>query len=184
MTFLLEFISYAYLEKWFHNIPDEKMNNRFMLHLNTFFETVLLILYFRTFFKKPSIRWFYVGLVVSFVLFHILDLLFIESYLDFPTVPRTTECALIMLLILTFFVNLFYESSVLNLIGFPHFWMVSGFLLFFAGTFFMNIVGNLSTEEERVGFYIYDIHSYLNIFLNIIYTITLWLGSRRLVLAR
>jgi fatty-acid desaturase len=89
-----------------------------------------------------------------------------------------------MILSIAFFINIFQQSTIVNLLEYPGFWLVSGLLLYFAGTFFMNIVGQVVLYEKVLGFDVYDIHSFLNIFLNIIYTIALWMSSRRLISAQ
>lgn len=177
-----ELVTFVYIN-WL-NISEKEKNNMFVFHFFILAETVILILYFRSFLRNRTQKIIYFLLMTFFIGFHVLDLIKWESIKDFPSIPSTIECILLILLSILFFIRLFNESDIINLVTYPHFWMVSGLLLFFAGTFFMNIVGNLTIKENNLGFNIYDIHSYLNIFLNIIYTITLWLGSRRLVLAR
>lgn len=153
----------------------------FVLHIFTFCEGILLILYFRSFFNKEWVKKSFIALFVGFAGIAISDIIFWESLDEFPAITRTIECVIIMILSILFFINLFQQSSVSNLIQYNHFWLASGLLLFFAGTFFMNIVGSLVIHKNNLGFNIYDIHSFLNIFLNIIYTIALWMSSRRLI---
>ena len=185
VALLCELITYGYIFicDWI-GVIDSAKNNMFVFHFFILCETTILIFYFRSFLRNLMQRRIYVLLAILFLLFHITDLITWETLKDFPSIPSTIECILLILLSIVFFIRLFHESEIINLIKYPHFWMVSGLLLFFAGTFFMNIVGDLAIKENNLGFDIYAIHSYLNIFLNIIYTITLWLGSRRLVLAQ
>jgi hypothetical protein len=49
---------------------------------------------------------------------------------------------------------------------------------------FQNILTDTYQTTELIQFNIYDIHSYLNIFLNIIYTIVLWMANRELISER
>lgn len=166
------------------HVPNEERNNMFVFHFFVLAETIILSIYFRTFTQNQKLRFLYLIIALVFSIFYAIDLTFWESIKEYPAISSTVKCILVILFCITFFIQLFQKSEVINLLEYPHFWMVSGLLLFYSGTFFMNIVGDLVIKENDIGFDIYAIHSYLNIFLNIIYTITLWLGSRRLVLAR
>ena len=153
----------------------------FLYHIFTFCESILLILYFRTFFQQRWVRNILLLLLTLFSIFVLLNIKFWEPLTHYPSIPRMIECILMMVFSIIFFMNLFQQSIVTNLIEYPHFWLASGLLLYFAGTFFMNLVGQMVLDRKKLGFDVYDIHSVLNIFLNIIYTIALWMGSRRLI---
>ena len=162
-------------------IVDGQKNNMFLFHIFTLCEGVLLILYFKTLFQQKWFRNTLLTLLLSFSAIAFLNVWLWEPLDHYPSIPRMLECILMMVLAIVFFTNVFQQSAVTNLIEYPHFWMVSGLLLYFAGTFFMNIVGPFVLDTKKLGFDVYDIHSVLNIFLNIIYTIVLWMGSRRLI---
>ncbi len=178
ITLILDSIIYYYF------ITGQNKNNMFLFHVFTFLEMILLILYFRSFFRQNWIRRMFFVLLLLFSVMVVLNIFYWESLDDFPSIPRTIECVVVMILSILFFINLFQQSTVSSLMRYNHFWLVSGLLLFFAGTFFMNIVGSLVINKNDLGFNVYDIHSFLNIFLNIIYTIALWMSSRRLISAQ
>ena len=178
ITLILDSIIYYYF------VTGQNKNNMFLFHAFTFFEMILLFLYFRTFFQQIWAKNALIVLLILFALIAIINPLYWESLDEFPSITRTIECILIMILSILFFLNLFQQSNITNLLQYSHFWLVSGLLLFFAATFFMNIVGSLVINQNNLGFNVYDIHSFLNIFLNIIYTIALWMSSRRLISAQ
>lgn len=178
-TLLLDTFSELYISDLYQST--HKKNNMFLYHIFTLCEGVLLILYFRSFFQQKWVKNTLLTLLIAFSILTMLSLKFWESLDSYPSITRSIECVIVMILSILFFVNLFQQSSVSNLVLYNHFWLVSGLLLFFAGTFFMNIVGQLVLQKNNLGFNIYDIHSFLNIFLNIIYTIALWMSSRRLI---
>lgn len=185
ISLLCEITSFAYINLCdYLHIPDEEKNNMFVFHFYVFAETIILTFYFRAFSQSTLVRSLYLIIATLFVLFYIFDLIFLETITDYPAISSMLRCIMVILFSIIFFIQTFLKSEIINLFLYPHFWMVSGLLLFYSGTFFMNIVGDLVIKENNLGFDIYAIHSYLNIFLNIIYTITLWLGSRRLVLAQ
>lgn len=178
-TLFIEVFSECYISDLYQT--NNLKNNMFLYHIFTFCEGILLTLYFRTFFQQ---KWIRNMLLIILTLFSILVLLNIwlwEPLDDYPSIPRMVECILMMVLSIIFFMNVFQQSTVTNLIEYPHFWLVSGLLLYFAGTFFMNLVGQTVLDKKKLGFDVYDIHSFLNIFLNIIYTIVLWMSSKRLI---
>lgn len=188
INFLVFFILTINLANLYYlSIPSKdplEKNNMFFFHIYTLVEGLLLIYYYSLFFQSKKIKFLLILVSIGFLSTCMMDIFMLDTIKSYPSIPRTIECVLIILLSIFFFVNLFHKSEVIELVYYPHFWMVSGYLLFFAGTFFMNIVGKLVNEENAVGYNIYDIYYYLNIFLNIIYTITLWLASRRLVLVQ
>lgn len=181
-TLILDSINVYYVSDYC--VVQGLKNNMFLFHIFTFLEAILLILYFREFFQQTWIRKVLLTLSGAFSFLVFLNVILWESLDQYPSITRSLECILIMILSIIFFVYLFQKSEVLNLIMYPHFWLVSGLLLFFAGTFFMNIVGSLVINQNELDFNVYHIHSFLNIFLNIIYTIALWMSSRRLISAQ
>lgn len=181
-TLILDAFSEYYISELY--ISETQKNNMFLFHIFTLFEGILLILYFRTFFQQKWVRNTLLTLLLAFSTLTIVSLKIWEPIDSYPSITRSVECLMIMILSILFFVNLFQQSTVSNLIQHNHFWLASGLLLFFAGTFFMNIVGQLVLQKNNLGFNVYDIHSFLNIFLNIIYTIALWMSSRRLISAQ
>lgn len=178
VNLILNLFNEYYISSYFKS---ENKNNMFLFHFSTLCECLLLILYFRTFFHLKWVRNTLLALLPSFPVFMLLNLTFWEPLTHYPSIPRMVECILIMVLSIIFFMNVFQQSIITDLVQYPHFWLVSGLLLYFAGTFFMNIVGQSILDNKKLGFDVYDIHSVLNIFLNIIYTIALWMGSRRLI---
>ena len=160
------------------------INNYVIFHLFTFGGSIFLMLYYRSLIQNKVFRNLVLIILIAFLLFSIISDIFWVSLNAHPSMVRYTECIIQMVLCLFFFVDLFQKSDVKNLIYYPHYWMVSGFLLYFSGTFFMNLTGDIAVMTKQMGFNGYFIHSILNIFLNIIYTIVLWLGSKESISVR
>ena len=175
-TFLLEIISSYLMFKGINNMP--------LFHLFTFGESVFLVLYFQLLSRNKIFRLLITIFLISFLIYSICSVIFVTSLYAHPSSVRYIECILQMILCLFFFADLFGKSEVKNLLYFPHYWMASGLLLYFSGTFFMNIVSDSDLVSDEIGFDVYTIHSILNIFLNIIYTIVLWLGSKESISVR
>ena len=160
------------------------INNYVIFHLFTFAGSIFLMLYYHSLIQNKIYRNLALIIIISFLLFSIISIIFWVSLNAHPSMVRYIECILQMVLCLFFFADLFKKSEVKKLLYYPHYWMVSGFLLYFSGTFFMNIVGDIEIVPDQLGFDVYIIHSILNIFLNIIYTIVLWLGSKESISVR
>lgn len=160
----------------YHHI--EGKNNMYLFHLFTSTEMIFLTFYFRSLFQGNLVKRMLEVLLIGFLAFSVWNVYNNEPLHVFPSRQRYTECILIILVSMYFFIQLFQRSQVTNLTTYPHYWLVSGFLLYFAGTFFLNIVGDIAINTNKLGFFAYDIHSVLNIFLNITYTLALWLNRR------
>jgi hypothetical protein len=154
------------------------INNLALFHLFTLIECIFIIFYFGTLLERKTDKWLLSITLFLFIVFSIWNVLKQESLDTYPSNQRVAECILIMLLCMYFFWDLFRKSQIPDLISYPHYWLVSGFLLYFAGTFFLNIVGKIAITTDKLGFYAYNIHSILNIFLNVIYTTVLWMSKR------
>jgi hypothetical protein len=169
---ILEFTAEFYLR--------QDTNNMFILHIYTFVEHIFLILYFRSLYEQKIVKHVLTGLMVAFLSFSVINVLKWEPLDTLPSTQRSIECIIGMLLGLYFFIDLFQKSNVTNLARYPHYWLVSGFLLYFAGTFFLNIVGDVAITTNQLSYDAYDIHAVVNTILNIIFTIVLWMGNKAL----
>jgi len=156
------------------------INNMLLFRLYTYFEAVLLIFYYRRVFTTRELKLFCSIMLIAFLLFSVGNLFpwNWERFARHNSIQRGVECIWAIILCVVFYINLFNQSTVTNLTTYPHFWMTSGFLLYFAGTMFQSILMDTYQTTELIQFDISDIHACLNIFLNIIYTIVLWMASR------
>lgn len=156
------------------------INNMLLFRLYTYVEAALLIIYYRSILKTPRQQHFCLFMISAFLLFSVVNLFpwNWENFMHHNSIQRGAECIWAIVLFIVFYISVFNDAVVINLLRYPHFWMISGFLLYFAGTMFQNILTDTYQTTELIQFNIYDIHSYLNIFLNIIYTIVLWMASR------
>jgi hypothetical protein len=155
------------------------------LHIFTWGENILLGIYFYLLYERQLVKTLVLGTMMLFGVFWIYKLIMHSQMLQLPpTSLRLIECVIMMLLCIYFYFELFLSSQTVNLMRYPHYWLVSGFLLYFAGTFFLNLVGDMAINSARLGFYGYDIHSVLNIFLNLIFTLTLWIGRKASISAQ
>jgi hypothetical protein len=161
------------------------LNNLPYFHIFTWVENILLSSYFYMIYQKKIARMTVVSVALLFILFWLVGAIsYPESLYMMPRDSRMTECVIMMIFCIYFYFELFLDSRMVNLTRYPHYWLVSGFLLYFAGTFFLNLVGDMAIDMAQLGFYGYDIHSILNIFLNLIFTLTLWIGRKASISAQ
>lgn len=175
-TLVMEGTGYLLWAKGINNMP--------LFHLFTFLESICIGLYYFYIYRQRPIRWFFLAMLIAFLLFSAVNLLFWEKLTHYNSIQRSVECIWTIFLFFAFYIELFTTLSVTNLSRYSHYWMTSGFLLYFAGTLFLSIVGDTYVQTDLIRFNVFNIHSILNIFLNIIYTIVLWMGSRELISER
>ncbi len=123
--------------------------------------------------KNDRIRYFFIFvLVLSFTL---IDLTFFESLDMLNSIPRVIEGLTMIAVSILFFYKIFVTPEVVDILKYPYFWLFTGWLIYFSGTFFLFVY------SYKTGMTItYPIiHSVLYIFLNLVYTYVLWLGSRK-----
>ncbi len=171
-TLCMESAGYLFMINGVNNMP--------LFHLFTYGEATLFALYFYNIYRKRQLKWIFLGMLAAFLLFSGITVIVFEHFYSYNSLQRSVESIWAILLCLVFYTDLFNQSKVANLLHYPHYWMTSGFLLYFAGTLFLNIVGNIVLTSYKLDFDAFHIHAVLNTFLNIIYTIVLWMGSREL----
>ena len=171
-TLAMEVLAYLFMIKGINNMP--------LFHLFTFGEATLFALYYYNIYRKRQLKWIYLALLGGFLLFSIVTVIVFERFYNYNSLQRSVESIWAILLCLIFYTDLFNQAKVTNLLHYPHYWMTSGFLLYFAGMLFLNILGDVVLTSDKLSFNAFHIHAILNIFLNIIYTIVLWMGSREL----
>lgn len=176
LTLCMETISYV--------LYQQGVNNMFIFHIYTYVEAIMVVSYFVSIYRGQRLRWLYIGLLAAFLLFSLFDSVYFERLGHYNSIQRAVECIWAVILFFIFYIELFNKSVVTNLSSYPHYWMTSGFLLYFAGTLFMQIIADTYLSTDLIAYNVWSIHSILNIFLNIIYTIVLWMGSRELTSER
>lgn len=151
-------------------------NNLFIFHIYTPVEFFVFTYILKSSIKSSLVKKIVNISMICFTLFCIYDMFEFETIYKFNSLPRGFEGILAIGFSLYFFYEIFVAEENIDLLKSSYFWLFSGWLIYFSGTFFLYIYGN------HVGTNItYPIiHSILNIFLNLVYIYALWLGSRKL----
>lgn len=153
------------------------INNIYLLHLHTPIEFYCVLFVTASVIGTNIISKILIFLAVIFTLFCLIDAMWIETLQNFNFFPRGLEGLIIISTCSFFFYRLFVAEETVDLLKYPYFWLFGGWLIYFSGTFFLFIY------KQNAGFTLTFpvIHSILNIFLNLVYTYTLWLDSRKLI---
>ncbi len=150
-------------------------NNLFIFHIYTPLEFFVFTYILKSVVKSSSIKILLNLLLISFTLFCIYDMIVFETLSKFNSVPRGIEGILAIIFCIYFFFQLFISEESFQLKSYPPFWLFSGWLIYFSGTFFLFIYANHTGSNLTYPI----IHSALNLILNLAYINVLWLGSRK-----
>ena len=170
ITLFIEFIARVLFERG--------MNNMFLFHLYTFVEFGFVSAIF--YLLSRSEAWKKLILIVSslFVVFSILNLLFFEGIEQFNSNQRYFECISVFVYCVGYYLGVLRSSESFFLEREPMFWLTSGYLLYFSGTLFLFLYTKSFMDVGKELRY-WELHGILNIWLNVIYSFVLWLGTRK-----
>jgi hypothetical protein len=111
------------------------------------------------------------GIAISFVLFSVINSLFIQSLYEFNSYARGFEALLLIILSLLGFYKISTSSGDSG--GIP--WINAGILVYFSGGLTLFILSNyILPFSNAVNTLIWAIHSFLSIFLYVVISIGLW----------
>jgi len=151
--------------------------NMHMFHIFTWIEGIFYALIFYDILKgrkKKAV----IFLFSVFILLSIVSAIFWESINNytFNSIQRTIGGIITLIYVLGYFAQIFSEAKVQKIETDTYFPLCASLLIYTAGTLFLFILAGQLTETN---FVYYDLHSVLNILLNIGITITLWMGTRK-----
>ncbi len=152
-------------------------NNMFFFHFYSYFEVIGFAFIFWDLVSKIMKR-VLVVLVSIFLIFSVLNITLWESLIEFNANQRYVGGVLILIMTLLYFNKIFIDAKIQKIEEDHYFWLSSILLIYTAGTLFLFILGKQVHTEDNYMYW--DLHSVLNILLNIGFTITLWMGTRKL----
>ncbi len=150
-----------------------------MLHLYTAIEFTVFWLFYYRFFK-----FFYsktaMGVLLSlFLLFAILNALFLQKIDTFNTYARGLESLMIISLSLLAFNKILVELDTRYPTKQPIFWVNTGVLFYFSGNLVVFVLSNYISNDNQLLLVAWGIHAILMALLNCFIAIGLW-QTRRL----
>lgn len=170
ITVVFEFVAIAIVAKG--------MNNMWMMHSYSYVEyTVIVSIFFSITYSK-IVRAVLISLTIVFFAFSVFNLIYFESLNEFNSNQRYVEGIAILAMCVMYFGELLFVAEYSYLEKNPFFWLASGYLIYFAGTLFLFLFNKNLHKQDLNSYWI--LHGILNIWLNLIYTVTLWIGRRKL----
>ena len=153
------------------------INNLLFFHAYVYFEFIAVASIF--FFTYDSVFWRSVSVlfVVVFILFSLINSLFLEPIDMFNSYQRYAEGLLVIIMCAGYYISLLRRPIHRYLEKQPMFWLTSGWLIYFAGTLYLFLFSKELLAMNSYHFW--QIHAILNIGLNIIYTVS-FVKERRL----
>jgi hypothetical protein len=151
-------------------------HNLYLFHLFTYLEGFFYAIIFFDILKgsrKKAIPYLF-GL---FFLFSLINSFYWEPLDSYNSNQRSVGGVITLLYVLGYFTQIFSEAEIQKIERDTYFFMSSSLLIYTAGTLFLFILADQVLTVENYAYY--DLHSVLNILLNIGFTITLWMGTKR-----
>jgi hypothetical protein len=126
------------------------INKYYFLYLEIPIEFLFFFYIFYQAFKNKKYSWLPVACSGLYILCWIIDMFFIGSHrLWFSSFSVTIGNFLLLILILTYFIQLVTSNAILNFKGDMLFWVSTGLLLFYLGTFPFYGLGNVLYHNYR-----------------------------------
>lgn len=155
----------------------EGKNNLYLFHIFTYVEGIFYALIFYDI-LKGKMKKLIPYLFFTFLVFSIINSIYWEPLVIFNSNQRSVGGVIILIYVMGYFAQIFHEAKIQKIEQDAYFFMCSSILIYTAGTLFLFILANQVLTEENNAYW--DLHSVLNILLNIGFTITLWMGTRKL----
>lgn len=150
-------------------------NNLPGLHLYMLVEFSLLTLfYIRLFDDYVNRNWIYLISAV-FLVYSIINTIFIQGIWNYPNIPRAIEALILILFSLIYFYKVLIESKIEKLMNDSIIWINLAVLIYFSGNFVYHILFNMILEYSReTAKTIGNLFTILNIIYYILITIGFW----------
>lgn len=155
----------------------QKLNNMVLFHSHTYVEFLSLSAIYFFVFRHKRILQRVIGILgIVFLCFSLASLIYWEGITQFNSIQRMIEYGILMVYFFIFFSQVINSRRAPFLELHPYFLLTMGLFIYFSGTLLVFLNANNFIELGIVDFWM--IHGFLNVFLNIIYAIVLWNGSR------
>lgn len=146
------------------------VSNLFLLHIYTVFEILILTVIYRSALNWNGLHYW----ITPFVLFAIINSVFIEKLQTFNVLSRSISAFILMFYALSFFLKTLKEMKIVRLERSPIFWISVAVLFYNAGSFFIFLFSGALASRFELIFTYFGIHAVFTILLYIFYTIALW----------
>jgi hypothetical protein len=148
-------------------------NNMPIGHLYITVSFIFLALFFLYELKDFISKKIIIGVIMLYILFSTYNILFIQSYLDYPSISGAVSALLLVSFAILLYANIMREGKIKVLSDSSLIWINSAILIYYSGNFFFYILFNFILHYSRE-----FLIKTLNFFavLNIIFYIMLAVG--------
>lgn len=151
-------------------------NNLFIFSIYSLIDTALIFCFIQQFLSVKKVKLFFLVMLVGYFLFSVWSEITF-GFGQFNSLQLALGALFIILLILYFFFEIFYFEAIDDLISFPAFWIASVWLVYYAGTLFLNLLFN-EILSGHLSFKVDLTNIVLLIITNIICTLSLWMARK------
>ncbi len=156
------------------------VNNLPYLHLYTFLEFGVISLFFFRTLKNYFSRKLLLSLIIGFLIFAPINAFFIQGIYNFNTNARALECIILILFSFMYYYMILNELKVKEPTKSTDFWLNTGFLIYFSGSFVVFMLSNVLLKKSlEVINVAWAMHSMLLAVLHILISIGLWKTAPR-----
>lgn len=152
-------------------------NNLFVFSIYSIIEASLIYYFIQQFLLHKKVKLVFIILLGVFFMFSSWSA-FTFGFERFNSIQLALGAIYILLLIIYFFFEIFYFEAIDDLVRFPAFWIASVWLVYYAGTLFLNLLfnevinGNLSFKVDLTNIILLMIS-------NIVCTLSLWMARKK-----
>ena len=157
------------------------VNNLVYINLHGLLEFLIIALLFRHIFIESLWKKYSIMILICYLLFGIGNMFFIQGSDRVNSYTLMFESILVVSLsLLLYWQCLQNNSQKINFLYKPEFWFGAAFLIYFGGNFFIfaNSYEYLSLNSKAT-FNIWNLHSILNILLNLLLTSAVWFSRKK-----
>lgn len=153
-----------------------RTNNMYLLHIYTVLEYALWSIFYYQLFEKKVAKKIIVSMLLLFVIFSITNTIYWQSLEMFNSYSRSVESAFLLCFAIAWFYKVFVDSKIIKLESHPVFWINSGVLVYFSGSFLLFITNNFLVHISRQQFFeAWALHGLFLIIHYLFIAIGIWL---------
>lgn len=140
-----------------------------LLHIYTLIEFSLLYLFYEFYFNRFFPVWVLRSIAALFLVFSVINSLFIQPVTGFNSYARAAEAFFIILFCLLCFYKLSQEQQPAIT------WINTGLLLYFSGAFILFVLSNYILKfSTELNYHIWAVHAFLSVLMYLFIAIGLW----------
>ena len=167
---------YFVIEVWLTLLASSGDNNVFLIPVIAIVELTIIIILYHKVFSDSIWKKLIIFIPVPFAIFAVLNVIIGDGAVNLGSYIRSVEALLVIGITLVWFYQALNDASIKVIHREPMFWVSAGFLIYFAGTFFLFITSTYLLENARgILVVAYLINSIANICKNLLFTVALWM---------